>query len=253
MLPALVVAMMLGGGALLAAAAVTSIGGLDRAGDPEEPRVATAPTETAAPAPTRTPASASAPVSGIPIAELADPAWTQRIAAAGDIPERAMAAYAGAALAVAGTHPACGLGWNTLAAIGLVETLHGSMHGATLHADGTVLPAIVGIALDGDGTIPVPDTDGGAIDGDAVWDRAVGPMQFIPSTWALAAQDGDRDGVTDINQIDDAVLAAAVHLCEVGGDLTQPENWIAAVSAYNPSLDYNHRVAAAANSYATLE
>jgi membrane-bound lytic murein transglycosylase B len=144
------------------------------------------------------------------------------------------------------------VGWNTLAAIGFVETEHASMNGATLHSDGSVTPAIIGLPLDGNGVAAVPDTDGGAVDSDPEWDRAVGPMQFIPAVWKTAAQDGNRDGATDINQIDDAALAAAMHLCEAGGDLTKAENWIAAISAYNPSIEYNNRVAEAASHYATL-
>ena len=35
----------------------------------------------------------------------------------------------------------------------------------------------------------------GRLDGDDTWDRAVGPMQFIPSTWAWSGRDGDGDGV----------------------------------------------------------
>lgn len=220
--------------------------------------VAATPAPTVAPvtpAPSRTPlvAASSAPGIGeVPIAELADPDWIDRVAASAGIPARALAAYAGAALAVSRSAPECGLGWNTLAAIGLVETEHGSMNGAVLRADGTVAPAITGRPLDGNGTEVVRDTDRGAVDGDTTWDRAVGPMQFIPSTWALAGRDGNRDGVTDINQIDDAALATAEHLCEVGGDLTRPENWIAAVHAYNPSVEYNNRVAAAATQYAAV-
>ena len=30
-------------------------------------------------------------------------------------------------------------------------------------------------------------------DGDDVWDRAIGPLQFIPTTWALAGVDGDAE------------------------------------------------------------
>jgi membrane-bound lytic murein transglycosylase B len=186
------------------------------------------------------------------IAELADPAWVSRIAAAGDIPERALYAYAGAAIEVSKTNPTCGLGWNTLAAIGLTETGHGTMNGAAVGPDGTVTPVIIGAPLDGNGTDRVPDTDGGTLDGDVTWDHAVGPMQFIPSTWAKTARDGNRDGQSDINQFDDAALAAATHLCEVGGDLTKSQNWIAAISAYNPSVEYNNRVAEAANRYAAL-
>lgn len=238
---------VLGAGALVAAAFVpTSSGRPDATDPPTSTTMATA-------APTPTPSPSTAPTAtDTPISELADPGWLTRIAASGNIPERALRAYAGAAIDVSRTTPSCGLGWNTLAAIGLVETEHGSMNDATLRPDGTVAPAIIGIPLDGNGTIPVPDTDRGSIDGDSTWDRAVGPMQFIPSTWEKAAQDGNLDGKKDINQIDDAALATAMHLCEVGGDLTQPENWIAAISAYNPSVPYNNRVAEAANHFATL-
>ncbi len=194
---------------------------------------------------------AEMPIAETPIAELADPEWIAEVAAATEIPERALASYAGVAIEVATSDPSCGIGWNTLAAIGFVESEHGSIGGSVLGTDGAVSPAIVGIALDGSSTDTVTDTDGGSLDGDAIWDHAVGPMQFIPSTWALAAQDGNRDGTRDINQIDDAALAAAVHLCDVGGDLTVAENWIAAVAAYNPSVDYNNRVADAATHYAT--
>ena len=243
---------VLGVGALAAAALIPP---------PADATTATA-TSTPTPTPSRTPIRVQpTPAQAIPgslaaedrpLSELVDPAWVTRIAKAGNIPERALAAYAGAALAVAETHPGCGIGWNTLAAIGFVESEHGSMNGATLRPDGTVTPAIIGIPLDGNGANAVPDTDQGRLDGDTVWDRAVGPMQFIPSTWELTAQDGNRDGKTDINQIDDAALAAAMHLCDVGGDLTVSANWIAAIGAYNPSIEYNNRVAEAANHYAAL-
>jgi membrane-bound lytic murein transglycosylase B len=186
------------------------------------------------------------------ISELVDAAWVERVAAEPSIPERALAAYAGASLAVSRTQPACGLGWNTIAAIGHVESEHGTIGGSQIGADGVATPAIVGIALDGSRTLEVRDTDGGALDGDAEWDRAVGPLQFIPETWVQYGRDGNGDGVVDIHQIDDAALTAAEYLCVAGGDLTTDEGWIAAVNAYNPSVEYNHRVAEAANHYATL-
>ena len=96
------------------------------------------------------------------------------------------------------------------------------------------------------GTAKVTDTDHGQYDGDHL-DDAVSPMQFIPSTWAQAGQDGNKDGAKDINQIDDAALAAAMYLCDVGGDLSLAQNWITAISACNDSVDYNNKVAAAAN------
>ncbi|GAA1695763.1 hypothetical protein GCM10009808_11240 [Microbacterium sediminicola] len=210
---------------------------------------------TASPAATPATQPTSTPTFDIPptgISTLADAGWVSEVAAAGRIPERALAAYAGAAILLAETRPTCNIGWNTLAAIGFVETEHGTMNGATLNEDGTVAPAIVGIALDGNGTLAVPDTDNGTVDGDAVWDRAVGPMQFTPRTWALEGIDGNGDGVIDINQIDDAALSAGTHLCNVGGNLSVASNWISAIHAYNPSVEYNNRVAEAANYYASL-
>lgn len=181
-----------------------------------------------------------------------DPAWVSRVAASTGVPERALAAYAGAAGRLSREHPLCGLGWNTLAGIGFVETEHGTHGGSRIGADGRAEPAIVGIALDGASTDAISDTDGGALDGDAVWDRAVGPMQFIPSTWAEWASDGNGDGVAEPQQIDDAAYAAGRYLCAVGGDLRSSEGWIAAVAGYNDTVEYNHRVAEAANHYARV-
>lgn len=190
--------------------------------------------------------------SAVSISELADPAWVARTASAAGIPERAMTAYAGAAVYAQDEFPGCGLGWNTLAAIGQVESEHGTLGGSSIGRDGVAAPSIIGIPLDGTTTQQIPDTDQGELDGDTTWDRAVGPMQFLPSTWAHYAIDGNGDGEKDPHHIDDAALSAAAYLCALGGDLTQPENWIAAIDAYNPSVDYNNRVAEAANQYASM-
>ncbi len=180
----------------------------------------------------------------------ADPEWLDRTARATGIPERALTAYAQAALWAEEATPGCGIGWNTVAAIGLVESGHGSIGGAVLGADGRALPKITGPALDGTVYDAITDTDAGALDGDTVWDRAVGPMQFLPTTWAHYGRDATGDGVADPNQIDDAAWATATMLCAEGGDLTVPENWITAVDAYNPNIGYNHDVADAAEVYA---
>lgn len=179
-----------------------------------------------------------------------DPEWLADTAEATGIPERALSAYASAALAVAEESPDCGIGWNTVAAIGSVESAHGAINGAVLGDDGVTRPRITGPVLDGTEYDAVRDTDGGELDGDTQWDRAVGPMQFLPSTWQTYGRDADGDGEADPQQIDDAALGTAVMLCAVGGDLTQPENWIAAVDAYNPNLAYNNDVAETADRYA---
>ena len=38
---------------------------------------------------------------------------------------------------------------------------------------------------------------------------AVGPMQFLPSSWAAYGVDGNGDGVKDINNVWDAIFGAA--------------------------------------------
>ena len=202
------------------------------------------PPASSSPSPTRAPRAA--------ISTLADPAWVQRIAARTGIPPRALAAYAGAALRLQTENPQCRLGWNTLAGIGEVESGHGTIFGGEIGADGVARPRVIGIVLDGTSSLAVPDTDGGALDGDTRWDRALGPMQFLPETWARDGRDGDGDGRADVDAIDDAALTAADYLCRAGGDLADPSGWIRAVDAYNPSIDYNHRVAAAADEYAAL-
>ncbi|GAA2066844.1 lytic transglycosylase domain-containing protein [Microbacterium hatanonis] len=178
-----------------------------------------------------------------------DAAWSARVAAAVGIPRRALEAYALADLVVDAEQPGCGIGWNTLAGIGAIETDHGRHGGAALGDDGYPSPAIRGPQLDGNGNAAIRDTDGGAWDGDAVWDRAVGPMQFIPDTWARWGADANGDGAADPNQIDDAALAAARYLCH-SGSMTTTEGWRAAVFSYNHLDVYVDDVAAVANRYA---
>jgi membrane-bound lytic murein transglycosylase B len=178
-----------------------------------------------------------------------DRTWLARTAAETGIPARALLAYASAQLIVSVEKPACGIGWNTLAGIGSIESNHGRHGGAVLGDDGYPNPPIRGIPLDGTNSARIPDTDGGKWDGDPVWDRAVGPMQFIPSTWKKWGADGNGDGVADPNQIDDAALAAARYLC-ASGTMTTPAGWRAAIFSYNHLDSYVDGVAAAANRYA---
>jgi soluble lytic murein transglycosylase-like protein len=91
-------------------------------------------------------------------------------ARAGGIPAEYLALYQAAA-------PTCpGLPWVVLAAIGQVESGHGSNPN---------------------------DSSAGA----------QGPMQFLPATFAAFAVDGDGDGITDIRDPADAIYTAAAYLC----------------------------------------
>ena len=89
-----------------------------------------------------------------------------------------------------------GLPWTVLAAIGAVET----GHGANTHVSSK---------------------------------GAVGPMQFLPSTFVAYAVDGDRDGVANIADPDDAVYTAARYLCYAGAGL-------GGQSLYDAIWAYNH-------------
>lgn len=181
--------------------------------------------------------------------QLVDRAWAAQTAARTGIPERPLVAYAAAELVLAQEQPGCGVGWNTLAGIGQIETTHGSFGGAVVQQSGDALPRILGPALDGNGYAAIADTEGGVWDSDPVWDRAVGPMQFIPSTWERWGADGNGDGRTDPNNIDDAALAAGRYLCASGSLLT-PEGWRAAIFSYNHLDSYVDSVAREANRYA---
>lgn len=180
---------------------------------------------------------------------LIDAQWAKRTADATGIPYRAVLAYAGAVIRSAEVYPGCGIGWNTLAGIGLVESDHGRHGGSEIDEDFRVRPDILGVILDGGDTENIPDTDGGSIDGDAEFDRAVGPMQLIPSTWASWPSDGNGDGVPDPQNIADAAIAAANHMCRAAVDMTTPDGWRAGIAAYNSGRDYLAAVAAAANRY----
>ncbi len=166
-----------------------------------------------------------------------------------DIPAKAIADYQRAALVINSSDKACHLDWTTLAAIGKVESDHGrDARGKTSSA------GVFGVLLNGKhNTGKVRDSDGGKLDGNKVWDRAVGPMQFLPSTWAVVGVDGNGDGVRDPQNLADAALGAAVYLCGDGDDLATRSGQRAAVGRYNHSGSYIDLVLSIAKAYAASE
>ncbi|MFL6181105.1 MAG: lytic murein transglycosylase [Actinomycetes bacterium] len=111
-------------------------------------------------------------------------------ATAGGIPKSYLALYQSAAATCSG------LAWPVLAAIGQVESGHGTNTG--------------------------PSSSG-----------AMGPMQFLPSTFAAYAVDGDGDGVADIWSPADSIFSAAKYLCANGAG-GGPR------ALYNAIWHYNH-------------
>jgi membrane-bound lytic murein transglycosylase B len=178
--------------------------------------------------------------------------WARKVSDKTDIPERALRAYAIADLVMRSQAPSCQISWATLAGIGRVESHHGTIGGAKLGDDGRPSRPIIGIPLDGGpGVRAIQDSDGGVLDGDVTWDRAVGPMQFIPTTWVKYAQRANGDGQPpDPQNIDDAALAAARYLCSGSRNLGSGEGWWAAVMAYNNSVEYGQNVFSGADAYA---
>jgi hypothetical protein len=152
------------------------------------------------------------------------------------LPTTVLDAYQRAESAVAQSDPGCHLPWQLLAAIGQVES--GQARGGAVDANGTTYKPILGPVLNGNGFANISDTDGGAYDGDAAHDRAVGPMQFIPSTWEHWGVDGNGDGTSNPNNVYDAALAAAHYLCADGRDLAVPADMDRAILGYNHSQAY---------------
>ncbi|MFG2494725.1 lytic transglycosylase [Streptomyces caniferus] len=159
------------------------------------------------------------------------------------LPATVLAAYKKAASAVHASDPGCRLPWQLLAGIGKVES--GQARGGAVDAEGTTLQPIIGPQLNGNGFALITDTDGGRYDGDLTHDRAVGPMQFIPSTWSNGGPDGtgwgadgNGDGKKDPHNVFDAALAAGHYLCAGGRDLSAQDDLDRAILGYNDSEDY---------------
>jgi hypothetical protein len=166
------------------------------------------------------------------------------------IPVRALEGYQKAASLTASADPSCNIDWALLAAIGQVESNHARFGGNQLDSTGTVRPGIIGIPLDGaNGTALITDSDRGRLDRDVIYDRAVGPMQFIPSTWRVAGVDADGDGVKNPQDLADAATATAVYLCSGPGDLRRPADLRAAILRYNASDSYVLMVTSIADAY----
>lgn len=164
------------------------------------------------------------------------------------IPMMALMAYQNAERMMAAAYPGCGVGWNLLAGIGRIESLHAN--GGATDARGTPINPIYGPTLDGTlagNEIIVQSVQSGRV----TYARAMGPMQFLPGTWARYASDGDGDGKADVQNLFDSTLAAARYLCSGGLNLRDPSHVMGAILRYNNSTAYARNVLGWAAAYAT--
>ena len=149
---------------------------------------------------------------------------------------------------MAAADPGCGVSWNLLAGIGRIESLHA--YGGATDAQGTSLGGIYGPALDGTlagNEVIVQNVQAGRV----TYARALGPMQFLPGTWARYASDGNGDGKADIQNLYDASLAAARYLCSGNFNLRDRSQVLSAILRYNNSMAYAANVLGWAAAYAT--
>lgn len=167
------------------------------------------------------------------------------------IPAINYAAYLNAERILAEENPDCGMHWNLLAGIGRVESGHAN--GGRADDNGNLFEPVIGLPLNGSlpGQATIFDTDGGALDGDAVYDRAVGPMQFIPTTWNQYAGDGNGDGISDPQNLYDSTLTTARYLCDGDLDMRNIAHATKAVHRYNNSMAYVANVFAWSTAYST--
>ena len=161
----------------------------------------------------------------------------------------ALSAYRNAEQMMSLAQPGCGVSWNLLAGIGRIESMHAN-NGAT-DARGTAVRPIYGPTLDG--SLPGNEVivQSMAPNGRPTYARAMGPMQFLPGTWARYASDGDGDGKADPQNLFDSALAAARYLCSGGLNLRDQSQVLSAILRYNNSMPYARNVLGWAAAYAT--
>lgn len=217
--------------------AVTPLAAVERTPDRTGPSVIAA-----AKAPTQFHIAAAATISAPP------PAFVVNSPGALGIPGIALKAYRNAERMMAAAYPTCGISWNLLAGIGRIESGH--VNGGATDARGTAVRPIYGPALDG--TLAGNEVIvAAAQSGRVTYARAMGPMQFLPGTWARYASDGDGDGKAEVQNVFDATLAAARYLCSGGLNLRDQSQVMTAILRYNNSVAYARNVLGWAAAYAT--
>jgi hypothetical protein len=192
---------------------------------------------------------------GSPTGELAvlgtNPGWARLAPSSapgpGAIPGAVFAGYLHAETVLAMTAPRCHLEWPVVAAVGYAVSGHA--RGGQVDSGGRTVARLVGPRLTGSfGLLTIPDTDRGRWDGDMSWDRAVGPMQIVPSIWRRYSEP-DR---ADPDSVGDSAVTAGRYLCAGGADLSQPAELRAAIARYCASELFVASVLATERDYRAL-
>ncbi len=170
-----------------------------------------------------------------------------------EIPSRVLVAYDNAASAHCADTP---VNWPVIAAIGYIESRHGTVGGRHVRDDFTIGPTpILGPVLDG--TIPGtrarpigPWAGEYGLPPDATHQQALGPMQFLPGTWQTTVDTHELQG-KDPHNLEHAAQAVAAKLCEAvrrhGETHDDPRDAVrAALLGYNNSIMYGATVIAKA-------
>ena len=171
-------------------------------------------------------------------------AWVARTARAAGIPAPAVRAYGAATLRELAADPGCHLAWTTLAGVGWVESQHGTLGGLRLGADGRPSRQIDGPVLDGSGDVAAVPGDAGS------WQRATGPLQFIPSTGSAGAP--TATATESPTRRTSTTRRTPPHATSARPGPTSPPapGWSAAIFSYNHSDAYVRSVYDAAQAYA---
>ncbi|NUS44394.1 MAG: murein transglycosylase [Mycobacteriaceae bacterium] len=155
------------------------------------------------------------------------------------IPPIAVEAYKSAERRLDAEQPGCGMNWELLAGIGRVESHHAN--DGDVDSTGTAQHSIYGPSLDGSlaGNEVISDGAGG-------YQRAMGPMQFMPGTWQRYAKPGSNP-----QNLFDAAYTAGRYLCAGGLDMRELPQRTRAILRYNNSMAYVANVMAWSLGYAT--
>jgi hypothetical protein len=100
---------------------------------------------------------------------------------------------------------------------------------ALFQSAATTCPGLPWTVLAAIGQVETHDGTGGMVSSAG----ALGPMQFLPATFAQYARDGDHDGKANIMDPADAIYTAAAYLCANGGGRGGP-------SLSTAIWNYNH-------------